>query len=102
MGYKTKKIHGINLVILSYIRRCRLRLLFDIQLIPFFGSIPIIGNLFSNSEEKIVRTETVVLITPHIIKDINDKFLLGEAQKMKKTEMMIQGKKVWSKGLIGK
>jgi len=47
-------------------------------------------------------TETVILITPHIIKDVDDEFLLKEAEKMKKTEIMIEGKKVWSKKLLEK
>lgn len=38
--------------------------------IPFLGDIPIIGSLFRNSNESLQsRTELIVLVTPHIIKE---------------------------------
>ena len=37
--------------------------------IPFFGSIPIIGHLFKTTSKGFVRTELVIMITPHIIRN---------------------------------
>ena len=34
---------------------------------PFFGSIPLLGWLFRGTEKNKVRTELIVLITPHVI-----------------------------------
>lgn len=36
--------------------------------VPFLGDVPVLGKLFSNGEELLLKTETVVLITPHIIR----------------------------------
>jgi len=38
--------------------------------IPFFGDIPIIGNLFKSRAKNHTKTELVVLITPHIVKPL--------------------------------
>jgi type II secretory pathway component GspD/PulD (secretin) len=35
--------------------------------VPLLGSIPVLGRLFSRDEDTTVNTETVVLITPHIV-----------------------------------
>ncbi|WP_028575833.1 type II secretion system protein GspD [Desulfonatronovibrio hydrogenovorans] len=37
------------------------------QKVPFLGDIPVLGNLFKRVERRASRTETVILITPHII-----------------------------------
>lgn len=37
--------------------------------VPFFSDIPIVGRAFSNKSDNSTNTETVVLITPHIIDD---------------------------------
>jgi type IV pilus assembly protein PilQ len=37
------------------------------QQIPFFGSLPLVGPLFRNVDEKVVREEVLVLITPRIV-----------------------------------
>ena len=41
----------------------------DINQVPVLGSIPILGYAFRNSEETIVRSELIVLITPRIVCD---------------------------------
>jgi len=38
--------------------------------VPLFGSIPVIGRLFSNTEFDHEKTELIILITPTIIEDI--------------------------------
>ncbi len=35
--------------------------------VPFFGSIPIIGNIFKSSTQTTARTELLVMITPYIV-----------------------------------
>ncbi|MBN2452973.1 MAG: hypothetical protein JXB40_01755 [Candidatus Omnitrophica bacterium] len=35
--------------------------------IPFFGSLPYVGGLFSNTDDKVEKRELVVFLTPHII-----------------------------------
>jgi type IV pilus assembly protein PilQ len=37
--------------------------------IPGFGSLPIVGGLFGRSEDRTVREEVIILLTPHLIKD---------------------------------
>jgi general secretion pathway protein D len=36
--------------------------------IPFLGSIPVIGHLFGDTTGGLIRTELVVLITPHVVR----------------------------------
>ena len=51
--------------------------------VPFFGDIPLIGNLFKSTSESDTKTELVILVTPKIIVDekqwheIKRKFTLG-------------------------
>ncbi|VAX17495.1 General secretion pathway protein D [hydrothermal vent metagenome] len=40
--------------------------------VPFFGSIPIIGNLFRHETRQYRKTNLMVFIRPYIIKDVND------------------------------
>lgn len=35
--------------------------------VPFIGDMPVLGKLFSTGEDVLLKTETVVLITPHIV-----------------------------------
>ncbi|MCJ8267933.1 MAG: hypothetical protein MJK04_00850 [Psychrosphaera sp.] len=39
--------------------------------IPFFGDIPVLGNLFKSAKESTTKTELVILVTPRIINDGN-------------------------------
>ncbi len=50
--------------------------------IPVLGDIPVMGRLFSNIEEKVNMTETVVLITPYLIKDAGAGVLGNEINRM--------------------
>ncbi len=40
--------------------------------IPFLSSIPLLSYLFSNTADKKVKTELVILITPHVINSIDE------------------------------
>lgn len=51
--------------------------------IPILGDIPVMGRIFSDIEEKVAMTETVVLITPYLIKDTRTAEVLShEKNKM--------------------
>ena len=39
------------------------------QKIPILGDLPLIGGLFRSEETRAVRTELVIVLTPHVIKD---------------------------------
>ena len=47
--------------------------------IPLLGRIPGVGLLFGNTSRKKSRTELIVLITPHVIEDIEQASDLTEA-----------------------
>ncbi|MDA8239752.1 MAG: hypothetical protein M0Z67_05175 [Nitrospiraceae bacterium] len=37
--------------------------------LPFLSRIPILGALFGNKEDKVTRKETIILLTPHVIRN---------------------------------
>ncbi len=39
------------------------------QQVPLVGDIPLVGNLFKNKDDEIRRTELLITITPHVVKD---------------------------------
>ncbi len=39
------------------------------QQVPLAGDIPFVGNLFKNKDDEISRTELMIAITPHIVRD---------------------------------
>jgi general secretion pathway protein D len=41
----------------------------DSTKIPLVGDIPVVGNLFKSKDNTITRTELLIAITPHIVKD---------------------------------
>ncbi|MDX1776308.1 MAG: OmpA family protein [Desulfobulbales bacterium] len=59
--------------------------------IPILGDIPVLGRVFSDIEEKVGMTETVVLITPYLIKESGKTDILNnERDKVQKEEESIQ------------
>ena len=42
------------------------------MVIPFLSKIPIIGNLFGNTTDKKNRTELIILLTPHVIRTLQE------------------------------
>ncbi len=43
----------------------------DISKVPFFGDIPFVGNLFKNTNKQDKKVELVIMITPHVINDVD-------------------------------
>lgn len=39
------------------------------QQVPLAGDIPLLGNIFKNKDDEIARTELMIAITPHVVKD---------------------------------
>lgn len=37
--------------------------------IPLLGDIPLLGGLFTRSNKSVIETETLIIVTPHILKD---------------------------------
>ncbi|MBI5740452.1 MAG: secretin and TonB N-terminal domain-containing protein [Nitrospirae bacterium] len=58
--------------------------------VPGLGSIPVIGALFGRTSNITVRTEIIVLITPHIISAANKDILEKDAQKVDDVENTLQ------------
>jgi type II secretory pathway component GspD/PulD (secretin) len=46
--------------------------------VPLLGNIPVLGYLFSNTTQTVSASETVVIITPHVIKEPQDADSLSE------------------------
>ena len=45
----------------------------DIEIgIPLLADIPILGNLFKTTTDRIERTELLVLLTPRVVRDLQD------------------------------
>jgi type II secretory pathway component GspD/PulD (secretin) len=47
--------------------------------VPLLGNIPVLGYLFSNTTQTVSASETVVIITPHVMKEAQDADGLSEA-----------------------
>jgi len=56
----------------------------SVNKVPLFGSVPVIGKLFSNRSDEIQRNETIVFLTPRLISG-DESFLLEQdkAKEMK-------------------
>ncbi len=61
--------------------------------VPILGDIPVMGKLFSSTEDTIVTTETIILITPHLINNEQDKVLADEVKKVEKSEEKMTGER---------
>jgi len=44
----------------------------SISKVPFLGDIPILGNLFKRTQDTKSKTELLIFITPHVVKDSTD------------------------------
>jgi general secretion pathway protein D len=40
--------------------------------IPILGDIPVVGNVFKQKDNQIGKTELVIIVTPHVIRDLNE------------------------------
>ncbi len=50
--------------------------------VPVLGDIPVIGRLFSNTNDVTIDTETIVLITPRIIRNAMDMYSISNKPKV--------------------
>lgn len=57
--------------------------------VPFFGDLPIVGKLFTDTKDTSDRTELMVLIAPYVVKDNDDANAVTEAFK-KQLEIMYE------------
>ncbi len=57
----------------------------DRQGVPLLGDLPVIGNLFSNRLEAVASAETVVIITPYVVREPRDAVRFSE-DKVRETE----------------
>jgi len=54
--------------------------------VPLLGDLPLLGRLFSSNKIKSVNTETVVMITPHIVDDHNRELTLQQLHRIRQAE----------------
>jgi len=54
-----------------------------VKKIPFLGDIPILGVLFKKTETAIMKTELLVFLTPHVIKNTEDLIEISSDSKRK-------------------
>ncbi len=57
-----------------------------IQQVPLLGDIPFIGPVFRNTTDSILKTETVIMITPHIVEPQDAAILHMDREKMAPSE----------------
>lgn len=58
--------------------------------VPVLSDVPLIGKAFSNSEDITINTETVVMITPHIVEAGDDLFMIENASKVERVEKQLE------------
>jgi type II secretory pathway component GspD/PulD (secretin) len=56
--------------------------------VPVLGDIPIFGNLFSSTDDVIATTETIVIITPYIVKQPSSTVTADTAGKLNASKEM--------------
>jgi len=57
--------------------------------VPILGDIPLIGLLFSSINESVTITETIVLITPRVIKNLSDPMFTKDKNKVDSMENVL-------------
>ncbi len=57
------------------------------QGVPVLGDLPVVGNLFSNRNESVSSSETVVIITPYVVREPKDANKLSE-DKVRQAEIV--------------
>lgn len=58
----------------------------DISKVPFFGDLPLLGNLFKNTNKQDKKVELVIMITPHVIND-SDLDVLDQGKAIDEIEL---------------
>ncbi|CAN5168218.1 N/A [soil metagenome] len=59
------------------------------QGVPVLKSVPVVGRLFSNNVKIGVNTETIVLITPHIVADTGSAIADAKVQTVREVERLL-------------
>jgi len=54
--------------------------------VPVLGALPVVGALFANKDESTRSTETVVLITPHVVRQPGETVTAGERETVQRLE----------------
>lgn len=62
--------------------------------VPLLSDIPLLGRLFSNSEETGLNTETIVLIRPHIIRTPRDLLVTGDAKYVDRVDSKLKNEAI--------
>ena len=70
--------------------------------VPVLGSLPGIGRLFSSSQKTNVNTETIVLITPHIVNGPADAWSEQERQIVEAHEVAVRSEQIRMHGDVNK
>jgi general secretion pathway protein D len=55
--------------------------------IPYLSKIPLLGYLFSNTSDSNTKRELIIMLTPHVIKDIGEAGAITEEYRSKMTEI---------------
>ena len=63
----TVAVHDGQAIVLAGLMRDNNQV--DHHKVPLIGDIPVVGNLFKSKNDTITRTELLIAITPHIVKD---------------------------------
>lgn len=50
--------------------------------VPVLKDLPVMGKFFSSTDDTFANTETIVLITPHIVRNVKDRMLQEEREKV--------------------
>lgn len=58
--------------------------------VPILGDLPVLGRLFSNTNDLSIDTETIVLITPRIIRTPMDMFNISDTPRVDKVDTALQ------------
>jgi general secretion pathway protein D len=51
--------------------------------IPVIGDIPVVGTAFKDKDDQITKTELIIMITPHVIRNMNEAREIAEEYKRK-------------------
>jgi len=54
----------------------------NVQKVPFLGDIPVLGYLFKTTTKTRRKTNLMILLTPHIVKDASDMGLVSDVQRL--------------------
>jgi general secretion pathway protein D len=68
--------------------------------IPYLSKIPLLGYFFSNTNDKDSKRELIIMLTPHVIKDIGEASAVTDEYRSKMTEirkLLLRDEGKWAK-----